>query len=274
MSRRTGIMLCYPYSEKRLRSWPKPWLVQAKLDGERCRAQIDESGNVRLLSSEANVIHSVPHINQAIQDLCLKDVELDGELYRHGWGFQKIHSVVGRTVNIHSDYEQIQYWVFDLVDYDMTQGTRLLRVPEVSNPLVRVTTTNCWSVKQVEAILQNNVHVGHEGVVIRHHDASYVDRKATTMMKWKPRKQDKYVVIGVEEEISKGGVPKGTLGAFVCRKDGKTFRVGTGPELTKAKRAEYWEDRSLMPGSILVVKYQELSTKGIPRFPVAFELEV
>ena len=42
MGKRTGIMLCYPFEEKRLNKWNPPYIIQPKLDGERCRAVYDE----------------------------------------------------------------------------------------------------------------------------------------------------------------------------------------------------------------------------------------
>jgi hypothetical protein len=56
---RTGIMLCYPFEEKRLNKWGNKFLLQPKLDGDRCRAIFDEYGKVKLLSSEENEFNSV-----------------------------------------------------------------------------------------------------------------------------------------------------------------------------------------------------------------------
>ena len=61
-----------------------------------------------------------------------------------------------------------------------------------------------------------------------------------SMMKLKPRKRDVYPIIGCTEEVSIHDVPKDTLGAFVCFKDGEMFSVGSGPILTKDQRQEFW----------------------------------
>ena len=50
-ARRKGIMLCAPLEEKRLLRWTPPYLVQPKLNGERCRAIHTPEGYI-LVSSE------------------------------------------------------------------------------------------------------------------------------------------------------------------------------------------------------------------------------
>ena len=69
------------------------------------------------------------------------------------------------------------------------------------------------------------------------------------MMKFKPKKDDWYGVVGVQEEIDKHGTPKGTLGAIICMgDDGTRFGVGTG--LTRDQRAELWSRKHKLLGGI------------------------
>ncbi len=91
MSRRKGIMLCYPMEEKRLEKWDSwPVICQPKLDGLRCKAEISTSGQVFLVSSEENPFFSVPHIVRSLRDR--KDLwgkTLDGELYSKKLSFEQ-----------------------------------------------------------------------------------------------------------------------------------------------------------------------------------------
>ena len=91
-----GIMKAVPFEEKRLAKWNPPYIVQPKYDGVRCRAVPLETGpkgdEYMLLSSEENVIFSVPHLNEVLSGLHLK-AELDGELYCHGMNFEEIISI-------------------------------------------------------------------------------------------------------------------------------------------------------------------------------------
>jgi len=116
MRKRTGIQLCYPFEERRLLEakfgWTWPVIVQPKLDGERMRALCGLT--TLLLSSTENRIHSVPHIQEELT-IIKESVELDGELYHPAWDFDQINSVVSRTKNLHEDFEQISYYVFDII---------------------------------------------------------------------------------------------------------------------------------------------------------------
>jgi len=66
-AKRAGVMLCYPFEEKRLLKWSPPYIVQPKLDGVRCRAVwAYELNSYVLLSSTQHQIVSVPHIVAAL----------------------------------------------------------------------------------------------------------------------------------------------------------------------------------------------------------------
>jgi len=265
--KRIGIMLCYPFEEGRLAKWDPPYLVQPKYDGERCRA-VPVGGSYVLLSSEENVIVSVPHINEALDKLFSRH-ELDGELYHHGWPFEEIFSVVSRTKNIHPEYEAIQYHIFDTI-VDGPQVSRLQMIPELGlkPPLVRTPVEICWSFDDVMRAYDKFVDRGFEGIVARHVDNEYVRRRTPMMMKFKPKKDDFYEVIDYNEEIDKNGNPKGRLGSLVCRgTDGTVFKVGSG--LTDADRESLWTARETLAGKLCHVKYQHLTAgRKVPRFPV------
>ena len=134
-NKRSGIQLCYPFEVKRLNKWTSPYIVQPKLDGERCRA-VHDGATWKLYSSEQNEILSVPHIVDELNSFGEKipRVELDGELYTHGLQFEDIHSRVGRTVNLHPEFYQIHYNIFDIVS-DEPQIERLLQLQQMKSIL-------------------------------------------------------------------------------------------------------------------------------------------
>lgn len=269
---RKGIMLCSPFEESRLKKWKAPYYIQPKLDGIRCRAIFDAQGNVRLLSSEENEILSVPHINAQLESLKIDHLELDGELYTHGMNFEEIESITSRTVNLHSNYSNIEYHVFDLV---ANAGTDF-RFHAKDTLFTSILLPNVKNIRHFEADSLNDVMLyfdlfckeGFEGFVIRNKDGYYTRKRSTNMMKFKPKKNDLYRIIDTVEEVNKYGQKKGTLGAIACKGDDETiFTVGSG--LNADQRREYWKERELLVGKWCEVKYQHITTgKRVPRFPV------
>lgn len=271
--RRSGIMLCYPFEAKRLTKWGMPLVfTQPKLDGERCRAIIGD-GFVTLLSSEENIIQSVPHINEALIATGLKNIELDGELYLHGASFETIHSIVSRRVDLHPSFESMQYYIFDIVSLarqykrkdNMKDLSRALQPPLHIVPTLAV-------VPDEEAIVAQMLRYhkeGYEGIIVRNPAGLYSRKRSTDIMKFKPRKTDSYRIVGFEEEISLQGTPKNALGALVLQSDQhQIFKVGSGTFLTREKREELWTIRHTLIGQTAEIAYQHLTDRKVPRFPV------
>ncbi len=274
MYRRQGIMLAYPFERKRLEKWGFPVLVQPKLDGDRCRAIIDNEGRVALLSSEENHIMSVPHIEEALHRTGIRGIELDGELYTHGISHQQIHGIVGRTTNLHREYDKVQYHVFDLVGGE-PQAKRTVALSHINfeSPLVRVPSFLCSSFEEVMKVLDDLISQGYEGMIVRNIEYPYMRKRSTGMMKFKPRAEDHYSIVGVEEEISIHGEPKQALGALVLQSDeGHIFKVGSGSFLTRENRQGLWKAREKVVGRVARVKYQHLTERRVPRFPVLIDI--
>lgn len=269
-----GIMKCYPFEEKRLNKWEPPYIVQPKYDGVRCRAVPLESGYI-LLSSEENVIFSVPHINVALNALNI-DIELDGELYCHGMSFEEIISITSRTRNIHPNSTAIKFHLFDVV----TEGNQVERLEDVvkighmSKWIVQSPMYACESLDDIMRIYDEIIRKGFEGIIVRHYLNRYERKRSTWIMKFKPKKDDTYEIIGTKEEIDKEGNPKDTLGALICLSgDGNTFSVGTG--FTDERRKELWESRGLLEGLFAKVQYQHITSGNkVPRFPVFVDIVV
>ncbi len=267
-----GIMKCYPFEEKRLAKWPTPYIVQPKYDGIRCRA-VPVNGEYLLLSSEENIIYSVPHINDALRNLHLQ-AELDGELYCHRMSFEEITSIVSRTVNLHSNFFEIKYHIFDIIN-DQPQMRRQISVAALQgiHPCIRVTPFwLCESLDDVMKTYDKIIELGYEGIIVRHFQAPYERKRSTLVMKFKPKKEDNYVITGYEEETSIDGVPKGRLGSLQCLSgDGNVFSVGTG--FTDEVRETLWTHKEGIIGKIAKVKYQHLTSgRKVPRFPVFVEV--
>lgn len=279
--RRSGIMLCYPFDERRFDRWPKPVYVQRKLDGIRCRATINGMGEVKLISSEQNEFPFLQHIKETLAMLHLGNVELDGELYNHFLGFELISGIVKRTQNEHELAHTMEYHIFDIVNEE-PQDKRLafldhlwsrIRSKGLENILRVVTATPIFQFEKLYPIFEDYIESGYEGFIVRNKSGLYERKRSTNIMKFKPKKEDIYEIVGFKEEHSIEGIPKGSLGAFICRgDDGTPFDVGTGPALTRDGRLSLWAIKESLVGQYLKVKYQNLTKYGQPRFPVAIKL--
>jgi ATP-dependent DNA ligase len=271
-----NIMKAYPFEEKRLAKWQPPYIVQPKYDGVRCRAIPIAGANgdkCLLLSSEENIIFSVPHLNEIIGGLNIQ-AELDGELYCHGMSFEQIVSITSRSVNLHPDYNRIQFHCFDIVNSE-PQMKRSLIIENLRGLNPHLVVAPFWLCENLDDVMRTHdklQELGYEGIIVRHTQAPYELKRSLYVMKFKAKKEDDYEIIGYNEEVSISGESKGTLGALVCKSgDGNTFHVGTG--FSEDVRRELWLKREELFGKTAKVKYQHLTTgKQVPRFPVFVEV--
>ena len=265
MGKREGIQLAYPFEEERLAKWNPPYIVQPKLDGERCRAIWSESYGYVLVSSEFNTFVSVPHINKMLNST-YGVRELDGELYVHGLSFPEIHSIVSRTANLHPDYEKMEFHVFDVIN-DNPQFERLQELQQVLTlgPIKRVSCVIATTLDEVMDAHAGFMKDGYEGMIVRHIGAPYRRARSVYMMKFKPKKDDYYLITGYLEEHAKDGSPNGRLGRLLCTgDDGTEFPVYSG--FPDKLREELWEDRENLAGKFCHVYYQNIISKsGKPR---------
>lgn len=269
---RSGIQLCYPFEESRLKKWnASVVIVQPKLDGERCRAVFDEDGHVTLYSSECNVITGVPHINRQLESMKLQNVELDGELYIHEKDFEDIHSIVSRKVNQRFDSEAMEYHVFDVINAE-PQTARMIQLNNLNyNHTPNIKPVQCNIAHDIESIMicrDRYIDSGYEGIIIRHPFALYERKRSTYVMKFKPKKSDIYMIVGYIEEITIHGHAKGTLGALTLQGDDEArFNVGSG--FSAEQRVNYWKIRDSLIGLWCKVEYQHITSKNkVPRFPI------
>lgn len=264
--KREGVMLAYKFDVNRLSKWPKPWFVQPKINGERCRAEIDrEAGTVKLFSSTSRPILGVPHIQQSILESAMPGCTLDGELYHHGWKQQQIHSVVSRQTTLHPDREKVRFYCFDIIEHS-PQHERIAKLKQLNQTFkidhVRYAqTTEVRSRVHLMLTFDYYIDEGYEGIIVRHPTQVYIPRKTPFMMKMKNFHDEEFEVVGYKEERDKYGDLKGTLGAVTIKlPDGRTNDIGTG--FTYDERVDLWLDRDKLLGRKIKVRYQELSVDG------------
>lgn len=263
-------MLAQDYTGRRARF---PCYVQPKLDGVRLMGHFD--GHVE--SRGGTPFPHLTRVSGALEALPT-GVVLDGELYVHGAGFQRIVSLVRNASDPREANATLQYHVFDIASWPATllppgapysDRLALVRrlVARLDPAVVKVVDTGrAESEADVERALDQAVASGYEGIVIRDPSAPYLaGKRSPGLLKYKRFVTDEYAIVSVEEA---SGKDRGTA-VFVCATPaGREFRAR--PEGTHEDRAALlrrWRGGELR-GAKLTVRYQDLSRDGVPRFPI------
>jgi DNA ligase-1 len=264
-------MLATPYEERYV---SYPCVIQPKLDGVRAIYFNEDFYTRRGEKWSRNL---VGHFLKEIEETELKDRILDGEFWHWEWPFQRINAAIG--VNRHEpnhDTFHISYNIFDVIedrpfherhltngactDLQLTHHVYAVRVLTVKNK------------EYADWNFEKAVEFKQEGIIYRIGDCRYQqDKRSTQLLKRKVHHEEEFLVLGVEagKEYDKNGLPckySDTTGRLVCSSgNGKIFRVGSG--LTDEQRDAIWKNPGLIEGHKIRVRYDSLSTAGIPLKP-------
>ena len=285
---RQGIQLAQPATEKKVLQccFEGKTFSQPKLNGERFRVQwfFDEP---YFISSYGNEFRFLDHLRTPLIEFARKtglQPRFDGEIYKHGWPRERIDSALRRRKNFNPEVLELEAHIFDIQEdreqwlrfqflNDLEQKHDLFSLPNFKKVNFNIIDAEDWMFH-----CQSYLTEGYEGIILRHPrgiytnpDGSGVAKRPVEMLKYKPTEKDEYLIVGYKEGT---GWATGMLGAFeVQGHDGTRFFVGTGRELTKLKRIEYWRIRDSLIGRHLEVKHEPVKTSGgIPICCVAYKL--
>jgi DNA ligase-1 len=257
-----------------------PAYVQPKLDGIRC---VTLTTDDLMYSRTGKIIPAAPSIQEALS-ICFPDMNLDGELFIPKVDFEDISSTVRRTVNIKED-PRLKYWIFDIntgqsfahrLDALMARWKYIKNniKPVYLNRFVIVTTMRVFNEVDVKKCFDFFVEAGFEGAMFRSAEAPYeCGKRSPHLLKLKPWHDCEAIAVKFIEGVGKHN---GRLGAIECStlptrgapklKIGVTVKVGTG--FSDVQREEIWYNQQHHLNKRLTIKYQMVTKKGIPRFPV------
>ena len=244
------------------------WLASEKLDG--VRAYWDG----RNLRSRNGKILAVPEGWSAH----FPSFALDGELYTARGEFEKIQSIVMDKMPSATAWSEIKFYVFDVPE---AGGGLLERLSELEKFILKNPQSgqNLKIIKQVkvkdnsefEAFAEAVIAKGGEGAVVREPNVPYERKRSKNALKYKKFKDAECEVTAINAGTGKyaglmGSVTCKALSAAGSSSDGQIasgvkFKIGSGFSD---------EERATPPkiGSIITYKYQNLTAKGVPRFPV------
>ena len=244
------------------------WLASEKLDGVRAywdgRNLRSRNGKI-LAAPEGWSTHFPPFA-------------LDGELYTARGEFEKIQSIVMDKTPSVAEWSEVKFYVFDVPE---AGGGLLKRLSELEKFIAKNPQAgqNLEIIKQVkvkdnaefEAFAEQIVAKGGEGAVVREPNAPYERKRSKNALKYKKFKDAECEVTAVNAGTGKFA---GLMGSVTCKAlsaadsnsdeqiaSGVKFKIGSGFSD---------RDRANPPkiGSIITYKYQNLTSKGVPRFPV------
>ena len=243
-----------------------PCYTQAKLDGIRCLAKI-EDGKVVLLSRKNKEFTSLPHINKELSKL--DNIILDGELYNHDISFQEITSIV-RKDDATEDSVKVSFYVYDIVDENASYKERhdnLFKLLVSQNHFQHIHFVDTYPCKSESDVIKDHkemINDGYEGVMVRNGHGKYeINKRSKHLQKLKSFLDKEYKIVDVVE--GKGKFKN--MGIFVCTTEkGQIFNVT--PACTEQGKRDILKNKNKHIGEELTVKFFEYTDDGVPRFPV------
>ena len=269
-------MLAHKYTQYK-DSVPFPVLVSPKIDG--CRMIATKDG---LYTRNGKEYKSCPHISKALKPFFDEhpDWIIDGEVYAHDETFEKVISLVKQqkpTSQDLADSEKlIKYWIFD---GDMKNETwnfvnRFNLIKDEINKfgdmkyLKFVENEEANNHLEVQAAHDNYVRQGYEGVMVRIPNSEYENKRSKYLLKYKEFVDEEFVIKDIVEGSGNRSGMAGKL--IVIDKNGKEFGAGIKGGEEYYKQLLINKDKYI--GKLATIRYQNLSEDGVPRFPVAINI--
>jgi DNA ligase 1 len=235
------------------------WFMSEKLDG--VRAYWDGQ---QIISRQGNLYHAPDWFLET-----LPPVALDGELWLDRKAFQRTVSIVRRQ-DKSEHWRQISFLVFDAPDLTVSFEERQAYLQETlaeshAKHLKLLEQQQCRSLDHLREELARIEALGGEGVMLREPGSKYEVGRSSTLMKVKTFHDAEARVI---DHQAGAGRHKGRMGALVVElPNGTQFSVGTG--FSDAQR-----NHPPAVGTTITFRYQELSDRGVPRFPSFVRMRV
>jgi DNA ligase-1 len=228
------------------------WWMSEKLDG--VRAYWDGK---QFISRQGNLYHAPDWFVEQ-----LPRTPLDGELWLARKAFQRTVSIVRRQ-DKSEHWREISYLVFDApaMEAAFEERVAFLRAALANVKAKHVQLhahQQCRGVEHLREELARIEALGGEGLMLRQPGSKYEIGRSATLLKVKSFHDAEARVL---DHQPGAGRHKGRLGALLVElADGTQFSVGTG--FSDVQRAN-----PPPIGSTITFRYQELSDRGVPRFP-------
>ncbi|MDG6777392.1 DNA ligase [Thiomicrorhabdus sp. zzn3] len=238
------------------------WLMSEKLDG--VRAYWDG----KYLISRQGKRFAVP----AWFTQNFPPFALDGELWLGRGKFSETVAIVNR-LEPHDGWRELGYYIFEVPNQS---GGFLARLSVLEDYLGRFPAPYLHIIEQVpvrnndhvKQSLQNVIHSGGEGLVVRNPKVLYAVGRSDQALKVKLKQDAECTVRGY---TLGNGKYTGQVGALLCRlTDGEFNQLSADQRIIKIGSGLSDAERKLPPqiGALITFQYSGLTKTGLPRFPV------
>ena len=222
-------------------------------------------------SRNGKKIISAPHIFEALKPLLNQhpDLILDGELFsrKQDCDFNKIISCVRKTKPTLEDLEEskknIKYFIYDCPSFNgtFTERNKFLKTLKFPECCVLLSTEIANNEKEVMELYQQYISEEYEGQILRVLNSKYENKRSSGLLKHKTFFDKEFIIKDVIEGIGK---LQGKVGALVFEIDGKQFNSSVNGDHEYLERL--FKSKNLI-GKQATIKYFELTSDGVPRFP-------
>ena len=270
-------MLAHDFN-KRSKDISNKVAFQPKIDGIRMIASL-KNGKVVFYSRTGKEVNGLDHIrNELFESNILSDEDfyIDGEIFTFDLPFEEISGLF-RTIK-HDDKQKakirmLKYHIFDCFNTrnKLTFKERyniISTFPKMKQVVVVKTKTfenlDKPLMYYVDFLHEKYVQEGYEGLIIRNSESCYVlNYRSKDLQKYKQFIDEEYEIVSGKEAT---GEDAGTV-IFECKTPGDII-FSVRPRGSRELRKYMLQNLKNYIGKKLTVRYQNLSERNVPRFPV------
>jgi DNA ligase-1 len=261
--------------EPKLVSWKDNWYVSRKIDGARCIAIVDNSGNTTFYSRTGKEFDTLGVVATGIKNLGITNVVFDGELCLvDDDGNEDFQGIMKQLKKKDHTIPNPSYKIFDMISHDefySKRGTPGKTYKHRYNSLrhtMKDNTCPCLSVLGQELIkddehfqewITRSNQYGWEGLILRANEP-YKGKRSKDMLKWKTFNDAEYVVKDMEfgpfrYVLNGKETEEQMLSCVTIEHKGYNVRVGSGFSIEQ--RQYFYNNPKELLGKIIRVNYFE-----------------
>jgi len=263
-------MLATP--QKKIKKIEFPAYIQPKYNGVRCLAKYKD-GRIVLIS-RGGTYYKIPHLEKQIWELTfpIKNIILDGELYKHGANLQDI-SGAARTEEdgkLFGSNDWLEYHVYDAIDTSLPELNNISResllkaLKDVNDSThIKFVKTNIALDKlEIKENHDQYIEEGYEGAIVRIREGKYeFNTRSKSLIKVKEFIDEEFQIIGFSADVNKS-IEESFVFKLKNNIDNQVFLAR--PTGTAAQKRIWYENIDAYIGDFATVRFQERSTGGLP----------